>query len=78
MKGSYYTAAWVATDAMGKALSNADAARAYVEAATAWTVAAERWAASGREADMREAARQGALCAAAAAACLWTVQADTF
>lgn len=54
------------------------AARAYVEAATAWTVAAERWAASGRDADMREAARQGALCASAAAACLWTVQADTF
>jgi len=54
------------------------AARAYVEAARLWTVAAERWAAAGRDADMREAARQGALCANAAAACLWGAQADSF
>ena len=56
----------------------ATAARAYVEAARHWTVAAERWAASGRDAEMREAARQGAVCANAAAAALWCSQADSF
>jgi hypothetical protein len=56
----------------------ATAARAYVEAARLWTVAAERWAAAGRDADMREAARQGAVCANAAAAALWGSQADSF
>jgi hypothetical protein len=56
----------------------ATAARAYVEAARLWTVAAERWAAAGRDADMREAARQGAVCANAAAAALWGSQADQF
>jgi hypothetical protein len=54
------------------------AARAYVEAAKAWTIAAERWAASGRDAEMREAAGHGATCANAAAACLWATQADRF
>lgn len=45
MKGGYYTAATVAADTMGKALSNADAARAYAEA-----MAGEGYLGSARDA----------------------------
>lgn len=54
------------------------AARAYIKAAEAWATAAERWAASGRDSEMREAARHGADCARAAASCLWEPEADGF